>query len=283
MNPGHDYVAIVEYPVYALMVEFMAYTGLRAAEVSGLEIRDLVFSPGPRCSVNVQRTKDRKGGEWVTGTLKSKRSRRAVPLPGWLAERMVTYLAEHPRADELTAPLWPSRKNGGGYRATGQRYAVPLDWSRPLALGAFYDTIMKPALEAVGLPASRPATQANTGHCDNTSNRRHTGGSRGTSPRPTPHLRGSPALGGGPLHAGVEVAGALDLHLDLGGLRRLRAGAGRRRAQHPAGATRPCEASPGARQRGQPVWVAALRELSPAEEVQEITEVSDRCRKVRSS
>lgn len=34
------------YPVYALMVEFMTYTGLRAAEVAGLEVGDLVFAPG---------------------------------------------------------------------------------------------------------------------------------------------------------------------------------------------------------------------------------------------
>jgi integrase len=147
------------YPAYALMVEFMAYTGLRAAEVSGLEVGDLVFTPGPRCSVNVRRTKDRKNGAWQTGTLKSKKSRRTVPLPPWLAGRMADYLAtDHPRTDEPTAPLWPSRNNGGGYRAKGERYAVPLDWSQPLAIGTFYDTILKPALEAVGLPASRPAT-----------------------------------------------------------------------------------------------------------------------------
>lgn len=145
------------YPTYALMVEFLAYTGLRAAEVSGLEVGDLVFSPGPRCAVNVRRTKDRKHGEWVTGTLKSKKSRRTVPLPPWLAERMADYFAnDHRRADEPTAPMWPSRNNGGGYRAKGQRYAVPLYWSQPLAMGTFYDTILKPALEAVGLPASRP-------------------------------------------------------------------------------------------------------------------------------
>ena len=40
----------------------------------------------------------------------------------------------------------------------GQRYAVPLDWSQPLAMGTFYETIMKPALEAIGLPANRPAS-----------------------------------------------------------------------------------------------------------------------------
>ena len=148
------------YPAYALLVEFLAYTGLRAAEVSGLEVGDLVFAPGPRCAVNVRRTQYRKHGEWVTGTLKSKKSRRTVPLPPWLATKMADYLADdHPRANEPTAPLWPSRNNGGGYRAKGQRYAVPLDWSQPLAMGTFYDTILKPALEAVGLPASRPATE----------------------------------------------------------------------------------------------------------------------------
>ncbi|ACC42849.1 prophage integrase [Mycobacterium marinum M] len=155
-----DIAGLPAYPAYALLVEFMAYTGLRAAEVSGLEVGDLVFAPEPRCSVNVRRTKDRKNGAWITGTLKSKKSRRTVPLPPWLAERMADYLAtDHPRANEPTAPLWPSRNNGGGHRAKGQRYAVPLDWSQPLAMGTFYDTIVKPALEAVALPASRPATK----------------------------------------------------------------------------------------------------------------------------
>ena len=89
----------------------------------------------------------------------SKKSRRTVPLPSWLAQRLADYLAEtHPHTDAPTAPLWPSRKNGGRYRAKGERYAVSLDWSTPLALGAFYETIMKPALEAIGLPASRPET-----------------------------------------------------------------------------------------------------------------------------
>ena len=144
------------------MVEFMAYTGLRAAEVAGLGVGDLVFAPGSRCTVHVRRVKERKGGQWVTGTPKSKKSRRSVPLPPWLATKLADYLTDtHSRAEEPTAPLWPSRKNGGSYRPKGQRYAVPLDRTQPLAPGTFYDTIMKPALVAVGLPASAPAT-ANT-------------------------------------------------------------------------------------------------------------------------
>jgi integrase len=157
---GYNAPTLPAYPTYALMVEFTAYTGLRAAEVSGLEVGDLLFAPGPRCSVNVRRTKGRKNGAWVIGTLKSKKSRRTVPLPPWLATKLADYLAtDHPGATEPTAPLWPSRKNGGGYRAEGVRYAVPLDWSQPLAMGTFYDTILKPALESVGLPASRPASE----------------------------------------------------------------------------------------------------------------------------
>lgn len=133
-----------------------------------LEIRDLSFTTGPakadgspttRCAISVRRTKNRKEGRWESSTPKSKRSRRTVPLPTWLAERMRDYLAkEHPRSSEPTAPLWPSRKNGGGFRPAGERYAVPLDWTQPIAMGAFYDTIFRPALVVVGLPASAPAT-----------------------------------------------------------------------------------------------------------------------------
>ncbi|MGB0971073.1 MAG: tyrosine-type recombinase/integrase [Mycobacterium sp.] len=158
----------VGYPIYGLMVTFLAYTGLRASESAGLEVRDLVLVNGADGAidgkVHVRRTKERKSGEWSVGTPKSKAGRRRVPLPAWLAERMADYLAtDHPRGDDPTAPLWPSRKNGGSFRPEGQRYTVPHDWSQPLAMGTFYETIFKPALEAVGLPASRPASVAEDG------------------------------------------------------------------------------------------------------------------------
>ncbi|WP_373453557.1 MULTISPECIES: hypothetical protein [unclassified Rhodococcus (in: high G+C Gram-positive bacteria)] len=51
-------------------------------------------------------------------------------------------------------------RNGGGFRKPGERYAVPLDWSQPLAMRAFYDTIFRPALVAVDLPASAQADGA---------------------------------------------------------------------------------------------------------------------------
>lgn len=105
----------------------------------------------------MRRTKARRGGVWLTTTPKSRRSRRTVPRPPWLAERMRAYLAEHPLGDDLAAPLWPSRGVDGS-RATGQRAVVPLNWSQAVHLGTFYDTILRPAHAQAGLPISAPAT-----------------------------------------------------------------------------------------------------------------------------
>ena len=147
------------YEVYGLLVLFMTYTGLRAAEVQGLEVRDLVLTTTAngttRGSVRVQRTKSRRKREWVTGTPKSKTSKRTVPLPPWLAARLAAYLADtHPHADNPTAVLWPRRLHGNHV------IKPVLDWSAPLDLNGLQSKIIRPALEAIGLPASRPATPA---------------------------------------------------------------------------------------------------------------------------
>lgn len=149
------------YPVYELFTLFAAYTGLRAEELAGCEVADLVFKPGADSTgaeICVRRSKKRAGGQWATHELKSETSRRDVPLPGWLAGRMADYLAsDHERADDPTAPLWPNRALGGA-RRRGCRAVAPLDFSEPVDPGALYKNLLRPALEAVGLPASRPAT-----------------------------------------------------------------------------------------------------------------------------
>jgi integrase len=150
------------YEVYALLVLFMAYTGLRAAEVQGLEVHDVVLTTTndgtSKGSVRVQRTKYRRKREWVTGTPKSKTSKRTVPLPPWLATRLAAYLAEtHPAAGTPTEVLWPRRLHGNG------AVKPALDWSAPLDLNGFQSKIVRPALEAIGLPASRPATTLDDG------------------------------------------------------------------------------------------------------------------------
>lgn len=159
------------YPVYELLTYFDAYTGLRAGELTGLEIADVVFVPnpgGPKASVNVRRTKKRKGGIWIAGTLKSKRSRRTVPLPDWLAARMADYLVNvHPHGNagspsyDASAPLWPNRTKGG-YRNPDVLAVSPLDYSEPPNMQTFYENVMQPALAAVGLPVSSPAIEAKT-------------------------------------------------------------------------------------------------------------------------
>ncbi|WP_111511878.1 tyrosine-type recombinase/integrase [Mycobacterium kyogaense] len=148
------------YPVYELMTLFVAYTGLRSEEIAGLEIGDLAFVPsaeGLRAHVSVRRAKKRAQGAWITDGLKSDRSERVVPLPGWLAQRMRDYLDNvHLRSTEPAAPLWPNRVLGGS-RHRGRLAVAELDFSEPVDPGAYYKNVLQPALAAVDLPASTPA------------------------------------------------------------------------------------------------------------------------------
>jgi integrase len=131
------------HPVYELLTSFAAYTGLRAEEIAGCEVGDLVYK-GAGAHIELRRAKKRRAGEWVTDTLKSAKSRRTVPLPGWLAERMRDYLANtHPRHDDPGTPLWPNRALGGA-RRRGCRAVAPLDFSEPVDTGAFYKNLYAP-------------------------------------------------------------------------------------------------------------------------------------------
>jgi integrase len=79
----------IRYPVYELLTLFAAYTGLRAEELAGLEVGDIMFVPGPsraQASVSVRRAKKRTAGVWVTDTAQE----RAEP-----PQRAATALASH--------------------------------------------------------------------------------------------------------------------------------------------------------------------------------------------
>ncbi|CAN5802453.1 hypothetical protein BH10ACT9_BH10ACT9_36570 [soil metagenome] len=148
--------------VYELMVKFLCYSGLRKAELQGLEIRDLMLSHSAngitKGNVRVERTKTRRRGKWITGSTKSEKSRRTVPLPGWLAAQMADYLNEvHPLSGDPSAPLWPNRVQGGA-RRKGELAEVVFDWSEPIDLPNFTRRTLRPALETVGLPVSRART-----------------------------------------------------------------------------------------------------------------------------
>ncbi|WP_156959184.1 hypothetical protein [Mycobacterium triplex] len=60
-------------PAYGLLVTFAGFTGLRAAELAGLEIRDLILTDTGG-SVRVERTKTKRGGTWETESTKSDES-----------------------------------------------------------------------------------------------------------------------------------------------------------------------------------------------------------------
>ena len=78
------------HPAYGLMILFLAYTGLRRAEVQGLEVRDLMLTTGPdgaiKGSIRVARTKTRRHSEWVTGTSEDE-AVQAHRAPAALARR----------------------------------------------------------------------------------------------------------------------------------------------------------------------------------------------------
>ena len=106
------------YPVYELLVLFMAYTGLRAAEVQGLEVRDLTLTTGPdgthARSVRVQRTKypPQAGMGDRYAEVQGEPSGRCRYRPGSRRDLPTTLQETHPHADEPTAVLWPRRLHG---------------------------------------------------------------------------------------------------------------------------------------------------------------------------
>jgi len=63
-------------------------------------------------TVRVHRTRAKVKGGWEVHTPKSGKGRR-TPLPRALADDLRAYLAQHPHADDLEAPLWPGRKITG--------------------------------------------------------------------------------------------------------------------------------------------------------------------------
>ncbi|MBN9734802.1 MULTISPECIES: site-specific integrase [unclassified Pseudonocardia] len=154
------------YPIYGFVVLFLACTGLRTGELAGLEIGDVRLA-GRGGSIAVRRTKRKVRGGWETGTPKSRKSRRTVPLDGWLADDLRAYLATHPRSGDPEAPLFPARY---GYRSKGVARSILVatvehpatldsyNWTAPVDPGTLYSNYFRPALRAVGLPASAPAT-----------------------------------------------------------------------------------------------------------------------------
>lgn len=128
---------------YGLLVRFGAYTGLRAAEITGLRIRDVNLRAG---HVEVRQTLQRMDGEWQIGTPKSKRSTREVPiLDNAVLAAMREYLFAHPNRANPDALLWPGRMPG----------THVVDFDRVFDVASFRRNYLRPALRALGMDEMR--------------------------------------------------------------------------------------------------------------------------------
>lgn len=133
-----------------LIVQFAAYTGLRAGELEALRIRDVnLFARTPFVRVERQAQHSKEHG-WEFITPKTRNSIRKVPLDGVLVARMREYLTQHPLANNPDAPLWPGRRRGGHGKTRGA-----LDYSIQFNHDNLYRKHFLPALAALGIPAVR--------------------------------------------------------------------------------------------------------------------------------
>ncbi|SBN62773.1 Site-specific recombinase XerD [Curtobacterium sp. 9128] len=128
-----------EFAPYGLLIRFAAGTGLRAAELQGLRIRDVNLAAG---HVEVRQSIRRVNGEWQVGTPKSARSTRNVPL---LSRSLIAdlreYLLAHPHSGDADALFWPARSNG----------SRRLDWSRNIDCGGVRAYYLVPAAQRAGV------------------------------------------------------------------------------------------------------------------------------------
>ena len=94
----------------SVMVHLAAWTGMRAAELAGLQVGDLQWpvNPSGQVYVRVRRTVIDTGDGLTYDTTKTRGSDRHVPVMPHTAQLLRDYLTEHPRADEPTAPLFCS-------------------------------------------------------------------------------------------------------------------------------------------------------------------------------
>ena len=169
---------------YGLLVRFAAFTGLRAAELTGLRMRDLNLTAG---HVEVRQTLARIGGEWKVSTPKSARSSRNVPLvERSLVRDLRAYLVAHPNSGDPDALLWPGRVSGS--------HLVTFD--RVLDTGSVLRNYLRPAVDSRGATAD-------------------------AAPRPPPHLRPLMLAAGFPPyevsrwlgHANLATTDAIYAHL----------------------------------------------------------------------
>lgn len=209
-------VAATPWP-YNTLVHTAAWAGLRAGELAGLTVGDVELpqpsmnpnAPAKPGTLRVQRAARVIGAELVYVTPKTPGSNRRVSLTPETTLLLRDYLAEHPRANEPTAPLWPgmalisprptgvavqpadgaTATRGGSAttptaKAKARRQAdalaalsvadaearIVLDWTSPLRHPTFYKAVYRPAV----LRANRLAPTAGLSPAQSFHSLRHT-------------------------------------------------------------------------------------------------------------
>lgn len=165
-------VAATPWP-YSVLVDLAAWSGLRAAELGGLQIGDVELPSETHATLRVERTARFGKDEEQYGGTKTDSSFRRVPLPPHITEMIADYVAEHTRRNELIAPLFPHfvlvapkpiGKRCGTANETNEVKArrqataladlsvanaearLALDWERPLQHPNFYKAVYRPAV-----------------------------------------------------------------------------------------------------------------------------------------
>lgn len=158
---------------YNVMVHVAAWSGLRAAELGGLQLGDidLPAGAGKPGTVRVERTSIIVDGVAFYDSPKTRGSRRRVPLTQETVEMLRAYSEAHPRQGELTAPLFPAflltSHKPTGIKATdeqGERVIptadealaalttgdaerrLSLNWADPVRHTNFYSKVFRPAV-----------------------------------------------------------------------------------------------------------------------------------------
>lgn len=141
-------------PMFGLIIRLTACTGLREAELVGLEVRDVTIrARDGALSVRRTRTPDATApGGWKVTTTKGRRSREVPVLNPSVRADLAAYLRTHPRRADPGALLFFGQDGHG--RTT-------FNPDQPLNGGEFLKRVLKPAAAAVGV-AVRPA-RTNTG------------------------------------------------------------------------------------------------------------------------
>lgn len=165
-------VAQTPWP-HSILTHLAAWSGLRGAELAGLQVSDVILPPKPvnpnaaakPATVLVRRTIAWVGGVLTSVAPKTKGSRRDVPQTAETTALLRAYIAAHPRRDEPTAPLFP----GLGSPSLGQPVCGPErdpgiePGSRPAALRqatALADLTVQEAGERLVLDWTQPYRHA---------------------------------------------------------------------------------------------------------------------------